>query len=68
MPSGLKEGTKKQYKCYACNNFPYTVDIFLLSVLSHEHLVIQLCALYNSELKMTEELSKHVFKKCRICS
>ena len=28
-------------------------------------LYIQLCTLYKSELKMTEELSKHVFKKCR---
>ena len=29
---------------------------------------IQLCALYYSDLKMTEELSKHIFKKCRYIS
>ena len=29
---------------------------------------IQLCALYYSDLKMTEELSKHISKKCRYTS
>ena len=44
--------------------------LLLLFVLSNQHFVtrkIQLCPLYYLELRMTEELSKHLFKfkKCR---
>ena len=47
------------------------IVLFLLFVLFNEYFFIhyiQLYTLYKLELKMTEELSKHVFIKCRLLS
>ena len=52
----------KNFPCI-CIYCSVTMVCFVQSAFCYT-LYIQLCHLYYSELKMTEELLKHVFKKC----